>query len=239
MSQLIEPSELDHLYQQFIDRGLPTVMRALDERLDQQPDDTRSGIASQNFSEMAAAQIQKGIAAPGDQIPDFALPDAFGNHFRLEQLVQSGPLVLVFYRGAWCPFCDVHLRAFNDRCGEINQLGARVVSVSPQKPPQVRAIAARNDLQFPLLRDAHNQVGRALGLVFEFSREWRDAHRQIGIDLAEINGEPSWALPIPATFIIDQTKTVTRAWANVDYRIRVDPDEVILALKQQRSIRSQ
>ena len=140
-------------------------------------------------------------------------------------------MVLAFYRGAWCPYCNVHLSALQGRVDEIKQLGGQLVAVSPQTPDRSHSVVEKNRLQFPVLSDMGNHVARALGLVFEFSNELRAAYKGFGVDLGDFNGDDSWTLPVPGTFIINQDGTIAKVWTDVDYRRRAEPDDVVNALR--------
>ncbi len=114
---------------------------------------------------------------------------------------------------------------------EIKQLGAQLVAVSPQTPDRSHSVVEKNKLQFPVLSDVGNHVASALGLVFEFSNELRAAYKGFGVDLSDFNDDDSWTLPLPATFIVNQDGTIAKVWADVDYRRRAEPDDVVNALR--------
>ena len=167
----------------------------------------------------------------GDVAPDFALPDATGRDVRLSDLLERGPVVLTFYRGAWCPYCNTQLRDYQDALGEIERAGATLVAVSPQAPDGSVTTAERNGLAFPVLSDVGNRVSRAYGLVFAVDARTRERYEAVGVDLAEANGDGAWELPVPATYVIDRAGTVRAAFVEADYTQRAPARQVLDALR--------
>src|SRR3954466_4868649 len=169
--------------------------------------------------------------AVGDAAPDFELPDARGGSVTLAGLRSDGPVVLVFYRGAWCPYCNLQLRAFQAALADIHAAGATLVAISPQTPDNSLTLAEQAELAFPVLSDVGTAVARSYGLVFALGAEDRELHSGIGIDLIAFNGDDSWELPAPAVFVVDTDGTIRYASVAGDYRWRVGPDEVLAALR--------
>ena len=169
--------------------------------------------------------------AVGDAAPDFELPDARGGNVTLAGLRSDGPVVLVFYRGAWCPYCNLQLRAFQAALADIHAAGASLVAVSPQTPDNSLTLAEQAALEFPVLSDVGNTVARSYGLVFALGAADRELHGGVGIDLAASNGDATWELPAPAVFVVDADGTIRYASIAGDYRWRVGPDEVLAALR--------
>jgi peroxiredoxin len=170
--------------------------------------------------------------AVGAIAPDFTLMDTEGNAVSLEALYANGPVVLIFYRGGWCPFCNVYLRAFQMARTQLRALGAQVVLISPQLIVQAQALREQQGLLFPLLSDVGNQVARQYGLVFQMAQELRAEYLADGTDLARINGDESWELPMPATFVIDSDGRIAYAFVSADYTQRAEPGEVLAVLRQ-------
>lgn len=169
--------------------------------------------------------------AAGDAAPDFELPDARGESVTLAGLRSDGPVVLVFYRGAWCPYCNLQLRAFQSALADIHAAGATLVAISPQTPDNSITLAEQAELAFPVLSDVGNAVARSYGLVFALGAADRERHSDLGIDLTAFNGDESWELPAPAVFVLDTDGTIRHASVAGDYRWRVGPDEVLAALR--------
>ena len=168
-----------------------------------------------------------------DSAPDFSLPDAFGHEISLSTLLKTGPVVISFYRGEWCPFCNLELRALQQALPEINKLGANLIAISPEKPVNEIVLTEKNQLTFPVLSDFRNAVARQFGIVFRVGDEVQNLSRTVfRNDLALRNGEDAYELPVPATFVIDRTGIVRFAHVDVDYMTgRVEPEEVIAALE--------
>ncbi|NER49547.1 MAG: AhpC/TSA family protein [Symploca sp. SIO1A3] len=168
----------------------------------------------------------------GAQMPPVSLPNATGQTVNVNQLLESCPVVISFYRGGWCPYCNFELRALQAKLPEIQALGASLVTISPQTPDSSLSTAEKNALEFEVLSDVGNQVARAFGLVFTVSESLRPLYAQFGIDLPASNGDETFELPIPATYIIDSDGTVALAFADPDYTQRLEPTEIITALEQ-------
>jgi signal transduction histidine kinase len=174
----------------------------------------------------AAEQVLK----EGGPAPAFTLPDAFGHPVTLSHLLQQGPVVITFYRGAWCPYCRLTLRAYQQALPQIQESGASLVAISPQTPERSRALVEKEELTFPILSDVGNTVARRFGLVYTIDEAVRAAHQQVGADLPAFNGDDSWELPMPGTFIVDQAGTVLLACVDPDFTHRLDPSAIIARL---------
>lgn len=170
----------------------------------------------------------------GEQARDFTLPDARGLAVTLSHLLQQGPVVIAFYRGEWCPYCNLQLHAYQQMLPQIQALGASLVAISPQSPDYSLSLAEKQALTFAVLSDAGNQVAREYGLVFTIDEAVRAAHKQIGVDLPAYNGDESWELPMPGTFLVDQAGTVRLAFVDPDFTHRLDPSIIIAELKKLR-----
>ncbi|MGO8786519.1 MAG: peroxiredoxin-like family protein [Terriglobia bacterium] len=168
-----------------------------------------------------------------DFAPDFSLPDAFGYEISLKTLLKAGPVVISFYRGEWCPFCNLELHALQEALPRINKLGANLVAISPEKPDGGIIVTEKNKLTFPVLSDFKNAVARQFGIVFRVGDELQDLSRTVfKNDLSLRNGEDTYELPVPATFVIDGSGMVRFAHVNVDYMTgRAEPEEVVAALE--------
>jgi peroxiredoxin len=168
-----------------------------------------------------------------DSAPYFSLPDAFGHENSLRTLLRTGPVVISFYRGEWCPFCNLELRALQQALPEITKLGANLIAISPEKPDNGIVLTEKNKLTFPVLSDFRNAVAGQFGIVFRVGDKVQDLSRNVfRNDLALRNGEDSYDLPVPATFVIDGRRIVRFAHVDVDYMTgRVEPEEVIAALE--------
>jgi peroxiredoxin len=179
----------------------------------------RSGLAHQNV------QV-------GEQAPDFTLPDALGQPVTLSARLLQGPVVVAFYRGEWCPYCNVQLRAYQRILPQIQELGARLVAISPQTADHTLSLVEKQQLAFPVLSDLGNTVARRYRLVFRVPDNTRFIYQQkFGINLPAFNGDESWELPIPGTFLVDQRGKVRLAYVDVDYTHRLEPSALLEELR--------
>ena len=169
----------------------------------------------------------------GDKAPDFILDDPDGKAVSSATLRADGPLVVTFYRGVWCPYCNMDLQALQEALPQLTELGARLVALSPQNGSNSAKSIRQNKLGFPILSDAGNQVAAAFGLRFTLpdylQALYRDTFKN---DLTIINGDDSWTLPMPARYVIGQDGTILYAEVNPDYTRRPDPQELLPVLRQ-------
>jgi peroxiredoxin len=180
-----------------------------------------------------------GANAPrtGDSAPSFTLPDVHGNQVALDSLLKEGPVVVTFYRGQWCPYCDLQLRAYQEVLPRIKALGAKLVAISPQTPDESLSTAEKRHLEFVVLSDAGNKVARRYGLVWKVPAGLEAINKGFGVDLTKSNGDASKELPVPATFVLSADRRITFSYVNADWRQRVEPAEVIRALERLRGIK--
>lgn len=190
----------------------------------------RAELYAAKIEELRATFAFERAIGVGDTAPEFSLPDAHGNEAALADLLRRGPLVLTFYRGAWCPYCNIQLRAYQAVLPRIAELGAGLAAVSPQLPDGSLTTAEKNALSFAVLSDAGNAVARGYGLVYSLPEELRAALRSNGKALPGINGDDSWELPVPATYVIGTDRRVVLAHLDVDYRKRLEPERILEAL---------
>jgi len=182
--------------------------------------------------ELGSSGILDRALKAGDRAPDFTLPNARGGDLSLTNTLARGPVVLSFYRGGWCPYCNLELRALQQALPDIERLGATLVAVSPQTPDESLSTAEKNDLAYPVLSDVNSRTALAYGIAFDLAKELRPIYARFGHALPDRNGDESWTLPIPATFIIDRDGTIVLAYVDVDYRNRLEPSEVIAVLEK-------
>lgn len=183
----------------------------------------------------AARKFEQGGAAIaiGQQAPDFELPNSRGEAISLSALLALGPVVITFYRGGWCPFCNLQLRALQARLPDIRSLGAELVAITPQKPDESLTQTERDTLEFPVLSDQDSRVAAQYGVAWEVPELLLEHMRKDRkLDLAEINNGNGSVLPIPATFVLGCDGFVTWRYVNVDYRTRAEPDDVVAALRK-------
>jgi peroxiredoxin len=191
----------------------------------------RLALYDTKIEELRASFAVENTIGVGDQAPDFELPDPAGRIVLLKNLIQTGPVVATFYRGGWCPYCNLQLRAYQAVLPKIIALGAHLVAISPQLPDGSLSTTKANDLTFDVLSDVGNTVARSFGLVWSLPEELRAALRSNNKALPAINGDESWELPVPATYVIGRHGRVEFATVEVDYRNRPEPDAILAALK--------
>jgi len=177
------------------------------------------------------SDIIKNVLKRGDKIPSFILPDAKSNPVSSSELLMNGPIVINFYRGGWCPYCNLEIRAFQNVLHRIEQLGAKLVAISPNLPDKVLSTVKEKELTFDVLSDVGNKVAKKFGLVFTLTEELRPIYKGFGIDLPAENGDDSYELPIPATYVVDSKGIITLSFADADYKKRLEPQETIRALE--------
>ena len=163
----------------------------------------------------------------GDEAPDFELSDAHGCPFRLSTRLNDGPVVLSFYRGDWCPFCHIELRALQAALPRIRSHGASLVAVSPQSPDRALALSQSQQMTFDVLSDPDQRVIAAFGLRFEVAGDLKALYEgALDTDLSSQNADGSWNLPIPATYVIDSRRQIRTAHVDPDYRTRLDVEQI-------------
>ena len=172
-----------------------------------------------------------GVAArakrAGDLAPDVTLPDAHGRRVRLSDMWRQGPLVLVFYRGGWCGYCNLQLRAWQQRSDELARLGATLLAISPQTPGNSMDTAADNQLAFTVLSDSGLDAANGFDLAFTLPPDLVDFYGTVGTDIPVLNGNGLWVLPVPATYVIDEEGRIRFAHIEEDIRQRAEPGDVI------------
>jgi peroxiredoxin len=183
------------------------------------------------YRELAESGITGRVLKAGDEAPDFTLPNAVGYPVTLSTALKSGPAVVTFYRGIWCPYCNLQLKAYQKVLPEILKLGASLLAVSPQSPDKSQATLLKNFLQYEVLSDLRNEVARQYGLVYQVPEWLRSLYISFGTDLPAFNGDDSWELPIPGTFVIDRDRRIALAYADSDPRHRLEPKAIVEALQ--------
>jgi peroxiredoxin len=177
--------------------------------------------------ELKAEQRAANAPRAGGMAPAFELKDHNGTPVSSSELLTQGRLVLCFFRGRWCPFCVGQLEAMNLLVPQIEQAGASLVAISPQTVQQSFFMVDQHKLRFPLLSDAGNQVARQFGLVYRVPDEQQAIYRRAFVNLPFANGDQSWELPIPATFMVGRDGTILYASADEDYTQRPEPREIL------------
>ena len=176
--------------------------------------------------------IQKKVLKSGDSFPTFSLPNENDELIHLESFLNKGPLVISFYRGFWCPYCNLDLDNLNHYLAEIEKLGAQLIAISPEKPEYSKKNSAMQKLNFHILWDEGNRIAEQLGLKFNLPEDLKVLYRDyFHTNLKLYHGDDEWSLPMPARFVLDTNGIICYAESSVDYTKRPDPDDLMRVLK--------
>lgn len=198
------------------------------------PDDVKVAL-ERSTTELKNLKIEKGAKTVGDKIPAFTLKDATGASVSSDELLKQGPLVISFYRGSWCPYCNIEMKALQDALPEITKRGATLVAISPNIPEFVKKSVDKHNVRFTVLSDTGAEVGQKFGLTFTLPQNMRPVYHGFGFNLPEENGDDTWRLPIPATYVVDTDGTIVHAHVNPDYTKREEPEAIVRALDRVRA----
>lgn len=182
------------------------------------------------IKELENSNIGKLAYKKGQQIPNIALPNANGKTVNIQEELKNNKVVLTFYRGGWCPYCNLELKALQEKLGEIEAKGAKLIAISPESPDNSLSTTEKNALSFDILTDTNNEVARSLGLVYELPQNLISLYHEFGINLEQSQGMQSNELPIAATYIINQDGIIDYDFIEEDYKLRAEPAAVIAAL---------
>jgi peroxiredoxin len=189
----------------------------------------RMAVGERAVQELFASGIEDRILPVGDLAPEFALSDATGRLVRSEDLLALGPLVIKFFRGRWCPYCMTELEAWRDLYGTLREREALMVAISPQIERQNDFMAGQHGLPFPVLSDPGCALAEKFGLVYTVPQYHRDYYLSVLVNIPFVNGDDSWRLPIPATYVLGRDRRVLFAEAHADFRVRPEPEEALAA----------
>lgn len=166
----------------------------------------------------------------GDQMPEFSLPNALGKIINSEDIFKNGKVIIAFYRGNWCPYCNLELKFLQDHLSEIKNKGASLIAVSPQSPDHSLSMVEKNNLEFEVLTDMNNDLAKKLGITFQLQDFVIPYYHGLGINLSDFNRNNENSLPVPAVFVVDENRVVTYKFLDVNYMNRVDVEELISVL---------
>jgi len=188
-------------------------------------------ITERAIEELRQSGIAERVLPVGAQAPEFELADGDGKTFRSADALARGRLVVSFYRGRWCPYCVAELESLQAVLPQIQAAGASLIAISPQTVKHTSFTADQHELRFPVLSDPGNRVARQFGLVYRLPQELEQLYRSIFINLPNSNGDSSWELPLPATYILERDGTVLYAFADADHMLRAEPAELLQRLR--------
>ncbi|MFZ0229976.1 MAG: peroxiredoxin-like family protein [Mycobacterium sp.] len=188
-------------------------------------------VFSRNAQQLHTRGVPAGAVKAGDTLASFTLRNAVGGPVSLDDLAASGPAVLVFYRGSWCPYCNLALRTYQrELLPQLDAWGATLAAISPQTPDQSLSTAEKAALSFEVLSDPSSRLARRIGIAFEQGEEVLAAQRKLGLDLVQVNQDGSTELPMPTVLIVDPDRTVRFAEVHPDYTTRTEVADIIAAL---------
>ncbi|GAB4512155.1 MAG: peroxiredoxin-like family protein [Allomuricauda sp.] len=162
----------------------------------------------------------------GDKVPDFELEDSYGNVISLDSMVALGPAVISFNRGNWCPFCNIDFKHLQKNVAAIEKSGSNLFVISPQLKEKSAQLKEENGYEYPILHDSHNKVAKQFGICFTLSDELKTIHKSFGMDISGHNGEATFELPIPATYVVNQNKEIVYAYINPNWMERAQIEDV-------------
>ena len=211
---------------------------ALQDRLDDITAQTRNLVQPERLelheraiADLFATGAEDRLLKPGAEAPAFALSDVNGKLVRSADLLALGPLIVSFFRGRWCPYCVTELETWRDLYPAVRELGALLVAISPQTLRQNDFAVSQHGLPFPVLRDECARTAEAFGAAYPVPSSMQGYYRSILVNIPFINGESSWKLPLPATFVIGQDGAIRWSQGYADFRVRPEPADVIKALR--------
>lgn len=188
-------------------------------------------IIKQSAAELEAKGVGDNALKAGDQLPDAVLADVNGDSVAIASLLAGGPLIINFYRGGWCPYCNFELKAYQQLLSDIHSLGGQLVAITPEKPDNSLTTIEKNELKFPVLTDKGNAFAKALGIAFELPEQLQATYAGFGLDLPSNNDDDNWTLPIPATLVVKASGEIVLAHVDRDYTKRLEPSDALAALK--------
>ena len=189
----------------------------------------RLAVSERAVAELFASGIEDRILPVGATAPEFALKDSASRLVRSSDLLSLGPLVVNFFRGRWCPYCVTELEAWRELYPRLREAGALLVAIGPQTARQSDFMVAQHGLPFPVLSDPGCAVAEQFGLAYTIPQYHRDYYRSILVNIPFVNGDQTWRLVLPATYVLARDRRVVFAQAHADFRVRPEPEEVLAA----------
>ena len=189
-------------------------------------------LMARTTAELKDTGIENRALGTGDRMPDFTLPNQHGEMRRIADFLADSPVVLNIYRGGWCPYCNFEMKALADLLPEIKGAGAQLVGMAPEDPDHALDTANRHEIDIEILSDTGNAVSEQMGLVFSLAEELRPIYLGAGLDIPAYNGDDSFRLPVPATYIVGTDGIIKADFVNADYTRRMEPAEIVALLQE-------
>jgi len=220
------------------EHALPSFQKEVDEFLNKRKGKS-IGEADKSIMLKAARDLDRAMPSPGlrvgDSAPNFTLFNAFGRRITLLDELKKGPVVLAFYRGAWCPFCNIELNVLQRSFAHFKEYNASLIAVTPQRPDKSKEQIEKAEYTFEVLSDLDNSVIKSYNLYFEVPLELHELYKDgFGFDITDYNGKDRLGLPVPGTFVIGQDGIILSAYAETDYKMRMEPEDILEVLKAAR-----
>jgi peroxiredoxin len=194
-----------------------------------QPEEVKAAMAA-DLEKLAMSGLVENAPQQGQYLTDFTLNNHNGEPRSLSQLRQNGPVVIIFYRGGWCPYCNMELHAYQQALPAIKEAGATLVAITPELPDASLSTAEKHGLAFEVLTDTNSDYARKIGIVFTLSPTLRPIYESFGINIEKHNGKDQYDLPLAATFVVDTQGKIVSAFVTADYTKRADPEDIIKVL---------
>ena len=213
--------------------SIPSLQAQLDERtnamLTQIPNEVKNIMTESEQQILETGILDKALHI-GDTIFSFSLPDANNNSVSSDMLLKQGPIIVTFYRGGWCPFCNMQLAAYENILPQIHALGAQLVAISPEQPDSSLSTVERQKIHFVVLSDNENQVAKQFNIVYDLPDQLIEIYKQFKLDIPAYNNTDRYELPLGATYIVDTKGIITYAFVDIDYKKRAEPETLLKEL---------
>lgn len=188
-------------------------------------------VMSKSTQSLVDSNFSRNALKEGDTIIDFRLPNIKGEIIHLSKLLETGDVVLSFYRGGWCPYCNLELKALQAILPQLKAHDTHLVAITPETPDNSLTTSEKNELTFDVLSDLDNEYAKQLGLVFQMTTELQEVYASFGLDVAKHNNNQDFELPMPATYLINREGTIVYSFVPEDYTERLDPEAILECLK--------
>lgn len=211
-----------------------TLATQLQEKADQSATKTPAEIKkimSDAITDLKQSQIMKSALKKGAQTPNFTLSDPINGSIDISQLLKKGPLIITFYRGGWCPYCNLQLRDLQKHLAAIKETGAELVAISPEKPDSTLETVKKQKLNYYVLSDTNGEVSKKFGISYEMGQPLIELYKKFGIDVASTNDTKKWELPLGATYIVNTQGKIVYSFVDADYKKRAETTDLIRILK--------
>ncbi len=212
-------------------KSLKQTLNEKKQSFNQKADERKKKVYADGLKAIEKSDILKKALNIGDKAIDFELTNATGKTVSLNNLLEEGPVVLTWYRGGWCPYCNITLHYLQENLHTVEAEGAQLVALSPEIPDKSLSTAEKHNLEFEVLSDLNNEVARKYGIVFKLTDAVEEYYKK-SFSFSEYYGNDSGELPLAATYVISSEGIITYAFLDVDYRNRAEPEDIITALKK-------